>query len=358
VRLKDSLCSVKKEKSEMNSQERVHAAMHYKKPDRVPIQYWYTPVGFYEHGDKLNDLYAAFEGDFEPFVRVAPPVLPASDFDETGSYHAFKRDEWGVLWEYRIFGVMGIPKEFPLVDSEKIPSYTPPPAPEPPADLAGARKKALATRKDTYYRLKNCGPFFERMIALRPEVEVLCDLISDEPYIHELADKIMRYDAALVKEGVATGADGILFGDDYGTERGPIMNPTLWRTFFKPRLKEIFAPAVEAGMEVHFHSCGYIWDLLPDFVEVGITSIWPQLPVYDMKKLAERCRELGLAVAVHTDRANTMTHGSPTEVRDLVLREYETFRLYDGGGWFYIEADNGFPWANLESLVNTVQEIR
>jgi hypothetical protein len=28
------------------------------------------------------------------------------------------------------------------------------------------------------------------------------------------------------------------------------------------------------------------------------------------------------------------------------------------GGWFYIEADNGFPFANIEALVNTIKEIR
>jgi len=67
---------------------------------------------------------------------------------------------------------------------------------------------------------------------------------------------------------------------------------------------------------------------------------------------------LRLSVAIHTDRANAMTFGTPNEVRELVLREYETFKLYDGGGWFYIEADNGFPFANLEALVNTVKELR
>jgi hypothetical protein len=52
-----------------------------------------------------------------------------------------------------------------------------------------------------------------------------------------------------------------------------------------------------------------------------------------------------------------MTYGPLLDVRDLVLREYETFKLRDGGGWFYIEADNGFPFANLESLVTTIKEL-
>jgi uroporphyrinogen decarboxylase len=206
--------------------------------------------------------------------------------------------------------------------------------------------------------LRDSGSLFQRLIALRPEEDVLCDLVSDEPFIHRLADTIMGYNGALVQAAIAAGADGIVFGDDYGTERGLIMSPALWRSFFKPRLKELFAPAIKAGLNIHFHSCGYVWDLLPDFAELGVTSIWPQLPVYDMDKLAARCRELGLAVAIHTDRARTMTYGSPSQVRDLVLREYETFKLYDGGGWFFIEADNGFPYANLESLVTTIKEIR
>jgi hypothetical protein len=342
----------------MTSKERVSAAMHYKKPDCVPVQYYYTPVGYYEHGNKLNDLYGRLPGDFQPFERFDPPVLPASDFDSGGKYHSFRRDEWGVLWEFRIFGIAGIPYDYPLADETKIESYKAPPAPPVPGNIAEARKTALAGRADTYYHLAGCGSLFERMIELRPEADVLCDLINGEPWIHRLADIILEHDLALVQATAASGADGIAFGDDYGTERGLIMSPELWRSFFFPRLKRIFRPALDAGMDIHFHSCGYIRDLLPYFAELGIRSIWPQLPAYNMEELANECRKLGLAIAVHTDRARTMTSGSPADVRELVLREYETFGLEDGGGWFYIEADNGFPYANMEALIETVKELR
>ena len=77
-----------------------------------------------------------------------------------------------------------------------------------------------------------------------------------------------------------------------------------------------------------------------------------------MKALADRCRELGLAVEIHTDRARTMTYGTPEDVRELVKREFDTFRMQDGGSWFYVEADNGFPYANLEALVETIALYR
>ena len=333
-------------------------AIAFKKPDKVPVQYYYCPVGYYEHGEKLNGLYAELEGDFAPFQRFPVPEPPASDFDGEGNYHAFRRDEWGTLWEYRIFGIAGIPCEYPLADDDKIDGFTPPPAPAVPADIKAARKKALAGRTDNYFHLAGGGSLYERLIAVRPEASLLCDIISDEPYINKLADKIIEYDGALIKNAIAEGADGIAFGDDYGMEHSLIMSPALWRSFFYPRLEALFKPAREAGLPIHFHSCGYVWDLLPDFAKLGVTSIWPQLPAYDMKKLAAKCKDLGLAVAIHTDRANTMTFGTPKEVRDLVLREYETFKLYDGGGWFYMEADNGFPYANIEALVRTVKEIR
>ena len=333
----------------MTSRERVKAAMHFQKPDRVPVQYHGGLVGYYEHGDKLNDLFAELDGDFAPYRRVEPPKPPASDFDENGLYHAIKRDDWGVLFEYRIFLMRGMPLEYPCTDPEKIKAYK---TPEPP-NLSRYRKPG----DDTYYHLAPGGELLQRLIALRSDEEVLMDIISDESHIHELAEKIMDFNRVLVKNAIASGADGISFADDYGTELAPIMSPRLWKEFIFPRLQSLFKPARDAGLDVHFHSCGHIWDLLPLMAEAGVTSVWPQIPVFDMAKLARRCRELGLAIAIHTDRAKTMTFGKPGEVRDLVYKEYETFKLCDGGGWFYIEVDNGFPWENVTTLVRTVKEI-
>ena len=72
----------------------------------------------------------------------------------------------------------------------------------------------------------------------------------------------------------------------------------------------------------------------------------------------DTCRALGLAVAIHTDRARTMTYGKPEEVRELVKREFDTFRMMEGGSWFYVEADNGFPFENIEALVTTIAQWR
>lgn len=342
----------------MNSRERVKRSMHFQTPDMVPVQFYYCPVGYYEHGEKLNDLYNTLHGDFAPYIKMPIPKINPSDYDENGNYHAFYRDEWNTLWEYRIFGVTGIPIEFPLEDISNLDTFVFPAPPVFEGQWFDEFCKMVAEHQKNHYFSQAVGSLFERLIALRPEVDVLCDIELDEPEINVLADKIIDYYSNHVTLAIKSGANGINFGDDYGTERGLIMSPDTWRRFIKPRLQKLFEPAVNAGLDIHFHSCGLVFELLPDFKEIGVTSIWPQLPAYDMEELAKQCRQLGLATAIHTDRAQTMTYGTPEDVRALVKREFEVFRMSEGGSWFYVEADNGFPFENIKALIETIAELR
>lgn len=342
----------------MTGRERVRAALRFQSVDRAPLQYYYTPVGFYEHGEKLNDLFASLPGDFAPFARQIIPAPPPEEFDAEGRYHAFRRSEWGALVEYRIFGIAGIVRTHPLKDLSKLDDYRFPPAAPLSGEAFEKQRARIAAHQKEYFACVGVGSLFERLKELRPDEDVLCDIALGEPGIHVLADRIVEYDASFVELAVRAGADAISFGDDYGAERAMLLSPDLWRRFFKPRLKALFKPAVDAGLDVIFHSCGMILPILDDLREVGATAVWPQLPLFDMATFAARCRALGLAVAVHTDRANAMTYGTPAQVRALVEREYETFRMHEGGAWFYVEADNGFPFENIEALVSTIARFR
>ncbi len=343
----------------MTSAERVRRAMHYQTVDKAPLQYYYCPVGYYEHGEKLNDLYATLPGDFEPFCRKPIPRIPPEHIDNEGRYHEYRTDEWGVTWEYRIFGVTGIPCKRPISCPGDIPSYRLPPAPALEGREYDAYEEAVRARKmEGYYTFGSASSLYERLLHLYGDEHVLCDIATDEPEINELEDRLAELGRQYVLRSVKAGVDGIAIGDDYGTERGMVMSPQRWRTFFKPRLRRMLEPAIDAGLDIHCHSCGQITPILEDLKDVGVTSIWPQLPAYNMRELAARCREIGLAVAVHTDRARTMTYGTPQQVRDLVTREFETFRMMDGGSWFYVEADNGFPFENIRALVETIGQWR
>jgi hypothetical protein len=97
---------------------------------------------------------------------------------------------------------------------------------------------------------------------------------------------------------------------------------------------------------------------MADLAEVGVRAIWPQLPLYDHRELARRCRDLGLAVQLHPDRGALMQHGNPARIRDYVLGLMDEFDTPHGGSWLYVEIDPGFPWVNVEALFRVAMEVR
>ncbi|HXK71994.1 MAG TPA: uroporphyrinogen decarboxylase family protein [Clostridia bacterium] len=342
----------------MNSRERVNSAIHFKPVDKVPLQYNYTPVGYFEHGDKLNELYKAYPDDFGPFEYKQVPVLTKNQLDENGNYHEFKKDEWDTVWEYRIYGIAGIPHIYPLSDMDKLKDYIVPSHPDIGSEQFLIDKQQAVEHKKNYYLSRFAGTIIEKLKALCPDENVYCDMAEGTKEINQLADMIVEYYEKKIQYLLAIDVDGFYFGDDYGTEKSMLLSPSLWRSFFKPRWERLFEPIKKAGKNIHFHSCGYVLPILEDLKELGVHSIWPQLPAYDMVEFAKYCRSLKLAVAIHTDRANIMTFGTPSQVKDLVKKEYEVFRMQEGGSWFYVEADNGFPFENMEALVETIAQYR
>jgi hypothetical protein len=340
--------------------ERVYSALNYKNPDIIPLEYHPSPRGFYEHGEKLRQLFRENVGDFG-IVNEAPiPVPEINSFDPDGSYHEFKEDEWGTVWEFRIFCMQGHPVKWPLENIEEIHEYIHPAQTIP---AIGSQKffelkKSMELHKSKYFYKTGWIGILEKMHALRRFEDVLMDIAMDTPEINKLADMITEYHAEDIRRMIALGVDAVQFGDDYGTQSSLLMRPELWRRFIKPRLARLMKPIKEAGIKVCFHSCGNINELLNDLKEIGTDSIWPQLSVYDNDELARHFRDIGLAVAIHIDRANTMTHGSPDDVRKAVDEAVRIFKPELGGAWFYIEIDNGFPYENIEALMSSIAKYR
>ena len=203
---------------------------------------------------------------------------------------------------------------------------------------------------DTQYII-GLGTVGERML-------ILMDIEDDTAEINRIADIVNAYNTTLARHALLLGCDAVAFGDDLGTQNALMISPPAFRRFFKPRYKELFDSIRRERRGVFFHSCGQVTDVLEDLREVGVTALWPQLPLYDLRELARRCRDLGIAVQLHPDRGHLMQHGSPGEIRDYVLRLLDTFDTARGGSWLFIEIDPGFPWVNVEALFSVAMEVR
>jgi uroporphyrinogen decarboxylase len=89
----------------------------------------------------------------------------------------------------------------------------------------------------------------------------------------DLLDRIMQIQVRVSMRFVAAGVDAGYFGDDYGAQRAMLFSPRLWRTLIKPRPAKLFAVFVGAGLPVILHSDGDIRAILPDLVEIGLTTL-------------------------------------------------------------------------------------
>jgi hypothetical protein len=343
----------------MLPRERIEAALSFRTPDRIPLQIAPSPAGLYEHGQKLLDLAWECGHDFGDahLMKLPDPPLPG-DFDPDGRYHAFRTDDWGTTWEYRIFGIWGHPVAWPLNDLSALPTWHAPTVPACAGPAFAAERAAADVHRSCWYLTGDCGALFETLRWVRRFELVLMDIEDDTPEINRIAQIVNEYNAKLARRALLLGSDALTFGDDLGTQNALMISPEAFRRFFKPRYAELFAPARESGRAVLFHSCGQVTDVLADLREIGVTAVWPQLPLYDLAELARRCRDLGIGVQLHPDRGDLMQHGTPKQVRDYVLRLLDTFDTAHGGSWLFIEIDPGFPWENVQALFQVAMEVR
>jgi uroporphyrinogen decarboxylase len=347
-----------KKPQKMNPRERMLTALSFEPVDVVPVQIHPSPAGLFEHGQKLLNLMQACGHDFGDQSDLALPVVPPENIDADGRYHVIRHDEWGTTWEHRIFGVWGYRIGYPLADISRLAEYKLPRV----ELLTGEELEQQAAETESlhrqYFHLGGGASLFETMQSLRPFEDVLIDIAQDTPEINRLADLLLEYNLRVIDNALRLGADAIAVGDDFGTQQGSMFSLKIWRRFFLPRYQALFAPVKEAGKRIFFHSCGQIGSILEDLRRAGVDVIWPQLPLFGLPRLAQRCRELGLAVQLHPDRGELMQWAAPGQVRSYLLKLVETFDVLSGGSFLYLEVDPGFPWENVQALFTTVMELR
>ena len=343
----------------LTSRERVLRMLDFKPVDKPALFCEISAAGYYEHGEKLRDLIRSLNSDFGPMYEGDFQLPGPEDFDSDGRYHVVKTDAWGVTWEYRIYGVAGHPIAWPIDDWSKLDGY------EFPEQHKWSSEE-LAEKRGAIDRLRNQGYFinrgwiayFQRAYEVRRYEDALMDIASRDKDFLRYTMHMHEFNRLSVENLLAEGVDAIQFADDFGTQDALIISPQDFREIYKPLYKELVAMVKKAGKRAFFHNCGYAWPLLEDYMEIGFDQIWPQLNVYDLKTFAKRCRELHLAVAIHPERSLLMTFGKPDEIKKRILEYHEVFRPQDGGSYYFLEIDNGFPYENIVAMVEAVRELR
>jgi len=329
----------------MTPRERVTRAIEFSGPDRIPIHHYIMPGAFHRYGQKLANLLNNYPNDIggEKFE-----VPPQPDCTET-EY----RDEWGVTWQW-LKGVgysMGEVKEPALPTWDRWSDYQFPPLP----DFDDLKRRIAATGHH-YYMFGSGGTLFERMQWIRGPANVYIDLAENNQEINELADRLVDYWIEGIRRSLQAGADGCYFADDWGAQHALLINPQLWRQFFKPRYKRMFDAVHEGGGHVWFHTDGYTWDILDDFIEIGVDVLNPQHHIMGNERVAQR---IGGRVCLRSDldRQHILPHGTPQEIEAHVKEIITLFANFNGGLVLHGEIGPDVPFENIKAMYDAFVEF-
>ena len=196
-----------------------------------------------------------------------------------------------------------------------------------------------------WYALYGWFDLFERMQFLRGTENLLMDIADDQPRLHELADRIVERNLAMIARYIAQGVDGVFFGDDWGTQTGLAHQPAAVAGVLQTPLPRMFKPLQDAGRHIFFHSCGYTVDLWDDLIELGVNvlnvqhSIIPR-PVLEEKLAGKIC------ICSDPSRQQVMPFGSPEEVKRHIREIVDIFASPNGGLIQRGELSPDWPLAN------------
>jgi len=294
--------------ADLTRKERTRRALRRERVDRLPTQINYTPRMKTLLAEYLGVAEAALDDVLDNHllrVDISHPRRLSEDLT-----NAF--DWWGAGWDTRTEGYWH--SFAPLAHSEDLDAFAWP-DPERPTLLDEAHA-TIAARGHDYFIAPNFGMcLFERAWSLRGFDALLMDMLERTEWVEDLLDRITAVQVRLARRFVAAGVDAGYFGDDYGAQRAMLFSPRLWRRLIKPRLDSMFAPFRDAGLPVILHSDGDIRAILPDLVEIGMTTLNPVQP--EVLEHTWLSREYGGRLSFYggISTQGVMPSGTPEEVR-------------------------------------------
>ena len=196
---------------------------------------------------------------------------------------------------------------------------------------------------------------FEFSWIIRGFQNSMMDSITEPDFYEELLDLLTESRLSMVEQCADVPADAIMFGDDWGDQRGVILGPERWRRFIKPRWAKVYDAVHAQGKTVISHCCGSVADIIPDMIEMGLDvfeSVQPEpanMNPYELKrKYGDKITfwgALGSQSIVH--------FGTPQQIRDEI--QHLVREMGKGGGFIISPAKALQPGTPLENAIAVIE---
>lgn len=168
--------------------------------------------------------------------------------------------------------------------------------------------------------------------------EFFMNLLTEPELIHlylkRLTDSYLE-SLEKIMPRVCDYIDIIQFGDDLGSQETTLISPKVYREMIKPYHQKIFGYIRKnyPEIKVFLHSCGAIFELIPDLIEVGVQVLNPiQIAAKGMEpeKLVERFGDELVFWGGGANTQETCCWGSVEDIREETERLINIFSRKNG----------------------------
>ncbi|MFC0877312.1 uroporphyrinogen decarboxylase family protein [Saccharicrinis sp. FJH2] len=154
--------------------------------------------------------------------------------------------------------------------------------------------------------------------------------------------------------------DAVLIGNDFGSQTGLMVDPELLRAHVFQGTKQLIDQAKSYGLTVIHHSCGSVFPLIDDFIELGVDVIHPiQALAADMDASNLKKHHYGKAAFCGgVDAQYLLVKGDAQSVADKVdeLKELFPTGLVISPSHEAILPD--IPPANIEAMFKAINNVK
>ncbi len=356
----------------MTSRELVYKTLSFQNYDRVPRQLWYLPWAKDHYPDQFAKIQEDFQDDIitvdyngmkstEGFqIREVDPAgfpegNPAGDlarspggkpagkpsFDPAeytdGNREVFPRgnpyevgmyvDFWNCRFTNFHRGVIGEVKE-PLITGENWEYKGGIRIPEECLKIDRDRVNSFCQSTDKFVLAGDWARPFERLQFLRGTEQLYVDLILKPTGMYAVMESVHHYYCRLMEAWAKTDVDALWFMDDWGAQKSLLVSPKTWIEFFKPLYKDYIDIAHSHGKKIFMHSDGYILDIIPHLIELGLDALNSQIFCMGVENLRQFRGKITFWGEI--DRQYLLPRGIAQEIQDAVRRVHEN--LWQHGG--------------------------
>ena len=185
---------------------------------------------------------------------------------------------------------------------------------------------------------------------------------------HRFTEKLCEMHCDNIRKwlgAVGPHIDIMMFGDDLGSNNGPMIDPAMYREYYKPWHTKMWSlvKQIAPHVKIQLHSCGGIEPFLNDLIEAGLDAVNPvQISCKGMElpNLRKKYKNRITLWGGGCDTQHILPNGTPDEVKKHVKTQIEEMKEADGG-FVFQQVHNvmaNIPTENLLAMFETFDKYR